>query len=100
MASMKLGNPMEATTQIPPMARLDLVDEIHEQVQRSVTQGARLVCGGNKAGERGEYYEGTVLADVTPEIASYNEEIFGPVASIIKSKDLEDSIRIANDSDF
>ena len=100
MASMKLGDPMEATTQIPPMARLDLVDEIHEQVQRSVAQGARLICGGNKAGERGEYYEGTVLADVTPEIASYNEEIFGPVASIIKSKDLEDSIRIANDSDF
>ncbi|MCD5374935.1 aldehyde dehydrogenase family protein [Candidatus Gracilibacteria bacterium] len=100
MKSMKIGDPMLAETQIPPMARTDLVDEIHEQVQRSVMQGARLVCGGNKAGSRGEYYEGTVLADVTPEIASYHEEVFGPVASIIKSKNLQDSIRIANDSDF
>jgi succinate-semialdehyde dehydrogenase/glutarate-semialdehyde dehydrogenase len=100
MKSMKLWNPMDADTQIPPMARLDLVDEIHEQVQRSVMDGARLVCWGNKAGSRGEYYKGTVLADVKPGIASYNEEVFGPVASIIKSKDLEDSVRIANDSDF
>jgi succinate-semialdehyde dehydrogenase/glutarate-semialdehyde dehydrogenase len=100
MESMKLGNPMDADTQIPPMARLDLVDEIDEQVQRSIADGARLICGGKKSGERGEYYQGTVLADVKPGVASYNEEVFGPVASIIKSKDLEDSIRIANDSDF
>jgi len=100
MKSMKLGDPMDPSTQIPPMARVDLVDEIHEQVQRSIADGARLICGGNKAGKRWEYYEGTVLADVKPGITSYNEEVFGPVASIIKSKDLEDSIRIANDSDF
>jgi len=100
MKSMKIWDPMLAETQIPPMARTDLVDEIHEQVQRSVMQWARLVCGWNKAWSRGEYYEGTVLADVTPEIASYHEEVFGPVASIIKSKNLQDSIRIANDSDF
>jgi len=100
MASMKLGNPMDSSTQIPPMARPDLVDEIHEQVERSVSDGARLICGWEKSGERWEYYQGTVLADVKPWIASYNEEVFGPVASVIKSKDLEDSIRIANDSDF
>lgn len=100
MQTMKLWDPMDASTQIPPMARLDLVDEIHQQVERSIADGARLVCGGDKSGERGEFYQGTVLADVTSEMASYNEEIFGPVASIIKSKDLEDSIRIANDSDF
>lgn len=100
MSSMKLWNPMNTDTQIPPMARLDLVDEIDEQVQRSISGWARLICGGKKSGERWEYYEGTVLADVKTGIASYNEEVFGPVASIIKSKDLEDSIRIANDSDF
>jgi len=100
MTSMKIGDPMDTSTQIPPMARLDLVDEIDEQVQRSIADWARLICGWRKAGERGEYYEGTVLADVKPGIASYNEEVFWPVASIIKSKDLEDSIRIANDSDF
>lgn len=100
METMKLWNPMDASTQIPPMARLDLVDEIDEQVQRSISDGARLICGWKKSWDRGEYYEGTILADVKPGIASYNEEVFGPVASIIKSKDLEDSIRIANDSDF
>jgi len=91
---------MDPATNIPPMARLDLVEEIDQQVQKSIEQGARLICGGKKSGERGEFYEGTVLADVTPEMTSYKEEVFGPVASIIKSKDLEDSIRIANDSDF
>lgn len=100
MESMKLGNPMDADTQIPPMARLDLVAEINEQVQRSIEQGAKLVCGGNISGDAGQFYDGTVLSDVTPEIASYHEEVFGPVASIIKSKDVEDSIRIANDSEF
>ncbi len=100
MASMKLWNPMDAETQIPPMARRDLVDEIHQQVQKSISDWARLICGWNKSWTRWEYYEWTVLADVKPGITSYNEEVFGPVASIIKSKDLEDSIRIANDSDF
>lgn len=100
MDSMTLGDPLDMETQIPPMARLDLVEEIDEQVQRTLSQGAKLVCGGKKVGDRGQFYAGTVLADVTPEMASYNEEIFGPVASIVKSKDIEDSIRIANDSDF
>jgi len=100
MASMKMGDPMDPETQIPPMARLDLVDEIDEQVQRSISDWARLICGGKKSGERWEYYQWTVLANVWEWIASYNEEVFWPVASIIKSKDLEDSIRIANDSDF
>lgn len=100
MASMKLGDPMEASTQIPPMARIDLVDEIDTQVQKTLSEGARLVCGGKKFGDRWQFYEGTVLADVTSDMTSYQEEVFWPVASIIKSKDLEDSITIANDSDF
>lgn len=100
MKSQKLGNPLETTTQIPPLARLDLVEEVDAQVKKAVQEWARLVCGGYKTGELGQFYAGTVLADVTPEMTCYNEEIFGPVASIIKSKDIEDSIRIANDSDF
>ena len=100
MATMKLGDPMEATTHIPPMSSKKLVNDIDDQVQRSIKQWARLVTGGKISGNKGQFYEGTVLADVTPEMTSYNEEIFGPVASIIKSKDIEDSIRIANDSDF
>lgn len=100
MTSLQLGDPLEYETSIPPLARIDLVDEVAAQVKKSVEQGARLVCGGYKSGENNQFYAGTVLADVTPEMTCYNEEIFGPVASIIKSKDIEDSIRIANDSDF
>lgn len=100
MDSLGLGDPLKTDTQIPPLARIDLVDEVDAQVQNAISQGARLVCGGKKIWERGEFYAGTVLADVTPEMDCYNQEIFGPVASIIKSQDIEDSIRIANDSDF
>ncbi len=100
METMKTGNPMEASTQIPPMSSLKLVNDIDDQVQRSISEGARLIVGWKKSGDRDQFYEGTILADVTSEMTSYNEEIFGPVASIIKSKDIQDSIRIANDSDF
>jgi len=100
MSSLKLGDPLESETQIPPLARLDLVDEVDAQVQKAISQWARLICGGHKLWDRGQFYAGTVLADVTSEMDGYNEEIFGPVASIIKSKNIEDSIRIANDSDF
>jgi len=100
MDSLKLWDPLQVDTQLPPLARLDLVDEVDAQVQKALQQWARLVCGGKKLWERGEFYAGTVLADVTPEMDCYNEEIFGPVASIIKSENIEDSIKIANDSDF
>jgi len=100
MESLPVGDPLESSTQIPPMARLDLVQEIDKQVQKTVSEGARLVCGGKVLGDREQFYAGTVLADVTPEMTSYREEVFGPVATIIKSKSIEDSIAIANDSDF
>ena len=76
------------------------MQEIDAQVKKSVLQGARLLCGGEILGDRGQFYAGTVLADVTPEMTCYREEIFGPVASIIKSHSVEESIRIANDSEF
>ncbi|MDA9128945.1 aldehyde dehydrogenase family protein [Candidatus Gracilibacteria bacterium] len=100
METMTLGDPMQASTNIPPMSSEKLLKDIDTQVQKTIFEGARLVCGGKISGDKNQFYEGTVLADVTSEMTSYKEEVFGPVASIIKSKDLEDSIRIANDSDF
>ncbi|MCH8518684.1 aldehyde dehydrogenase family protein [Candidatus Gracilibacteria bacterium] len=100
MKSLKLGDPLDETTTLPPLARTDLVQEVHTQVQKTISEGARLMCGGEIFGERGQFYTGTVLADVTSEMTSYREEIFGPVASIIKSSSIEESVKIANDSDF
>lgn len=82
------------------MARADLVDEIHNQVQKTISEGAKLLVGGEKIAGKGFFYAPTILADVTPEMTSYKEEIFGPVLSIVKVADLDEAIKIANDSDF
>ena len=100
MAAQKMWDPMDPSTQIPPMSSKRLVEEIHDQVTRSIEQGARLVTGWEISGDQGQFYPATLLADVEKGMTSYDEEVFGPVASVIKSKDLEDSIRIANDSHF
>ena len=76
MKSLKIGNPLEETTTLPPLARLDLVQEVHSQVGKTISEGARLMCGGEILGERGQFYAGTILADVSPEMTSYREEIF------------------------
>lgn len=89
---------MDPTTTLPPIARPDLINEIDHQVQQTVAGGARLITGGKKLGDVGQFYAGTVLADVTPDMVSYQQEIFGPVASIIKSHSIEESIALANNS--
>ena len=80
--------------------RSDLVEEIHAQVEKTLREGARLITGGKKLDRKGYFYAPTILADVTPEMTSYQEEVFGPVASIIKVRDLHEAIKIANHSDF
>ncbi len=100
MNSLRWGNPLDAETQLAPLARPDLVEEVDAQVQMTLFQGARLICGGKKLGERWQFYAPTVLADVTPAMCSYQEEVFGPVASIIKSSSVEESIALANNSHF
>ncbi len=92
--------PATPSTTLGPMARIDLRDELHRQVERSVEGGARLVIGGEVPSGPGAYYPPTLLADVEKGMATYHEETFGPVASVIAAKDVEDAIRIANDSDF
>jgi len=95
-----MGDPTQAQTYIGPMARFDLRDELDDQVQRTLAEGATLLLGGGKAEGAGNFYQPTVLADVTPEMTSFREELFGPVASIIRAKDARHALELANDSDF
>lgn len=100
MEALKMGDPQDAETQIGPLARADLRDELHKQVEASVEKGARLLTGGRIPDMAGSYYPPTVLVDVAPGMPAYDEEFFGPVAIVIKVKDEKDAIRVANDSRF
>lgn len=95
-----LGDPRDHATNLGPMARVDLRDELHAQVERSVAAGARLVMGGEIPEEGGAFYPPTLLTDVTEGMSVYHEETFGPVAAVISATDLDDAIRIANDTEF
>jgi len=100
MARVKPGDPADEKTTMGPMARSDLRDELHEQVKRSIELGARCLLGGEVPGGKGAYYPPTVLTDVKKGMPAYDEELFGPVASIIPVKDEDEAISVANDSVF
>ena len=92
------GDPMDEKNRIGPMARTDLRDQLHEQVKKSVSKGARVLCGGFIPDGPGAYYPPTVLAKVKKGMPAYDEELFGPVAALIEAKDEKDAMRIANDT--
>jgi succinate-semialdehyde dehydrogenase/glutarate-semialdehyde dehydrogenase len=100
MQSYAMGNPLDETCTLGPMARVDLRDELHDQVVRSARSGAQLLCGGTVPPGPGAYYPPTVLAGIEPGMAAYSEETFGPVAAVIAAKDEEEAVRIANDTVF
>lgn len=100
MKALVIWDPELEETQIWPMAKADLVEEIDRQVKQTINEWARLLYWWEKIDRKWYFYLPTVLADVIPEMTSYKEEIFGPVASIIKVKDLDEAIEIANNSDF
>lgn len=102
MRAKKTGDPLNKTTELGPMARIDLRDELHKQVISNVKAGAKLILGGTLPEEpkSNAYYPPTILTGVKKKMAAYQEEIFGPVASIITAKDQADAIRIANDTSF
>ena len=100
MKNLKAGDPTSDESDLGPMAREDLREELHEQVEDSVKKGAAVLCGGKIPDGDGFYYPATVLANVKPGQPAYDDELFGPVASLIKAKDDEDAMRIANDSRF
>jgi succinate-semialdehyde dehydrogenase/glutarate-semialdehyde dehydrogenase len=100
MSAARLGDPLDAETDMGPLAREDLRNELHEQVMKSVALGARIVLGGEIQQLKGAWYPPTVLVDVRPGMPAYDEELFGPVAAVIDARDEDDAIRIANDSTF
>jgi len=100
MTEIELGDPMKDDTDLGPMSRTELRDQLHEQVRESVRNGARILCGGEVPDREGAYYPATVLVDVKPGQPAYDDELFGPVASVIRAKDDEDAMRIANDSRY
>jgi succinate-semialdehyde dehydrogenase / glutarate-semialdehyde dehydrogenase len=100
VGALKVGNPMDRTNQVGPLARADLVDDLERQVDESVRLGARAVVGGKRVQGDGYYFEPTVLTNVRPGMPAYHEETFGPVAAVIRVKDSEDALRVANDTDF
>jgi succinate-semialdehyde dehydrogenase / glutarate-semialdehyde dehydrogenase len=100
VAALKVGDPMDRNNQVGPLARADLVDDLERQVKESVKKGARVLTGGKRLDKGGNFFAPTVLADVRPGMPVYNEETFGPVAALIRVRDAEEALRVANDSEF
>lgn len=100
MSKTKIGDPMNKESELGPIAREDLLNELDAQVRQSVEKGAKILCGGKRINREGFYYEPTILSNLSKGMPAYEDEIFGPVASLIKAKDEDDAIKIANDSAF
>ena len=95
-----VGDPMDPDTDVGPLARGDLREEVHDQVRGSLEQGARLLLGGTIPEGQGFYYPPTVISDVSPGMPAYDEEVFGPVAAIIEVADEAEAVAVANDTPF
>jgi succinate-semialdehyde dehydrogenase / glutarate-semialdehyde dehydrogenase len=100
MRALKLGDPMDPETEIGPLATEQILQGVHDQVQKTIAAGAKLLTGGNRIHGPGFFYEPTVLVDVPKESVAYREEVFGPVASIFRVRDAADAIELANDTTF
>lgn len=100
MQAIKLGDPTKDDTDLGPVASEEQFDTLAEQVQKSLDGGAELLCGGEPEDGTGQYYPATVLANCQPGTPAYDDELFGPVAAVIKAKDDADAMRIANDSRY
>jgi len=100
MRGLAVGDPMDDATQVGPLCSAQARDELEQQVNRSVSQGARVLCGGARIDGPGFFYQPTVLADVPPASPAYTDELFGPVASLFVARDLDEAVRIANDTRF
>jgi succinate-semialdehyde dehydrogenase/glutarate-semialdehyde dehydrogenase len=98
--ALTVGDPQDSETDIGPIARADLRDDIHDQVERAISGGAVAATGGHTLDRDGFYYAPTVLTDVEPGTVAFDEEIFGPVASIVVAEDAEHAVTLANDTRF
>jgi succinate-semialdehyde dehydrogenase/glutarate-semialdehyde dehydrogenase len=98
--SLEIGDPTDPHTDVGPMARKDLRDGVHDQVERAIGDGAVAAVGGHTLERGGFYYAPTVLTDVEPGTVAFEEEIFGPVASVVVADDAEHAVALANDTRF
>ena len=100
MQGLRIGDPFDGNTQLGPLANPDAVTTLDADVKKSVAAGARLLTGGHPLDRPGSLYAPTVLTDIPENSPAYKEEFFGPVASLFRVKDIDQAIRIANDSRF
>jgi len=98
--ALKVGDPFDETTEIGPLATEQILNGIHNQVQKTIAAGAKLLTGGNRIAGPGFFYEPTVLVNVPKDSPGFREEIFGPVAPIFRVRDAEEALELANDSIF
>ena len=100
MSALKIGDPLDEATEMGPLAMEHILTGVHEQVQKSIATGAKLLTGGNRVHGPGFFYEPTVLVDVPKKAPAYCDEVFGPVASVFRVRNADEAIEIANDSSF
>jgi len=100
MAALKVGDPFDESTEVGPLSTPDGVADLDRDVRKSVEAGAKILTGGKPLDRPGNFYAPTVLVNIPKDSPAYKEEMFGPVASVFRAKDISDAIRIANDSRF
>jgi succinate-semialdehyde dehydrogenase/glutarate-semialdehyde dehydrogenase len=100
MEALKLGDPFDETTELGPLATADGVARLDADVQKTIAAGARVLTGGKPVNGPGNFYAPTVLTNIPKESPAYRDELFGPVASIFRVKNLDEAIAVANDSRF
>jgi succinate-semialdehyde dehydrogenase / glutarate-semialdehyde dehydrogenase len=100
MRSLKVGDPMDEATEIGPLANESILNGVHEQVQKTLGMGAKCLTGGNRIAGAGFFYEPTVLVDVPKDSPAFREEVFGPVATVLRVRDAEEAVDLANDNRY
>ncbi len=100
MLASHYGDPFDEESSMGPMAREDLRNELHQQVVDSINKGAEVIIGGEIPNRKGAYYPPTILENVKPGMPAYDEELFGPVASVIRVQNIEEAVKVANDTEF
>jgi succinate-semialdehyde dehydrogenase / glutarate-semialdehyde dehydrogenase len=100
MGALKVGDPLDPATEVGPLATKSVLTDLDDQVRRSVAAGARVLTGGQPLDRPGNYYAPTVLTDIRPGSPAYTEELFGPVAALFRVGDIDEAIRLANDTSF
>jgi succinate-semialdehyde dehydrogenase / glutarate-semialdehyde dehydrogenase len=100
MRALKIGDPMDAATELGPLASAGALADLDAQVEAAIRSGARLLTGGRKLDRPGSFYEPTVLTDISKDSPAYHEELFGPVACLYRVKNIDEAIELANDTPF